>query len=64
MSNYKPTDDSDIQAMVDATREAYRNDWERWELPEIVKATARSLGVRVSDDEVAEIVAEVVPCLP
>lgn len=47
--------------LVEAVREAYRNDWSRWELPEVVHAVARSLQIRLTRGEASEIIKEAVP---
>jgi hypothetical protein len=44
--------------LSEAARTAVAEGWEPWELPEYVKAAARSLGVRLTADDVAAVLRD------
>ncbi len=50
---------SEYEPLKEAAASARFEGWHRWELPEIVRAKARQLGLKVSRPEVAEIVTAV-----
>jgi hypothetical protein len=47
--------------IIDAIRAAFSADWQRHELAEVAYASARSLGIRLSPAQTANVVAEAVP---
>jgi hypothetical protein len=51
---------ADHLALVKSARHAlWFEEWERWELPEYIRAAARSLGIRLSRDDVQRVLNEV-----